>query len=68
MSSGSKIVSAISTRQEILVFTDSSLHSLQFLGTFDVFGLQELDPHISIASARSPISVEGVTYWMGTDK
>ena len=68
VSSGSKIISAISTRQEILVFTDSSLHSLQFLGTFDVFGLQELDPHISIASARSPISIEGVTYWMGTDK
>ena len=68
VSSGSRIVSVISARQEILVFTDSSLHSMQFLGTFDVFGLQELDPHISIAGPRARIGVDGVVYWMGTDK
>jgi len=68
VSSGSKIVVAFRTRQEILVFTDSSLHTLQFLGTFDVFGLQELDPHISIAGAKSVTGADGKVYWMGTDK
>lgn len=68
VSRGSEIVRAIPTRQEILVFTNTHLYSLQFLGTSDVFGLQELGDNISIISPRSPIAVNNVTYWMGHDK
>jgi hypothetical protein len=68
VSSGSRIVTAFRTRQEILVFTDMSLHTLQFLGTTDVFGLNELESNISISSARSVAGASNVTYWMGTDK
>ncbi len=68
VSSGSRIVGAFRTRQEILVFTDATLHSMQFLGTNEVFGLQELETNISIASARSIAGASGVVYWMGTDK
>jgi hypothetical protein len=68
VSRGSRIVRALPTRQEIVVFTDTHLYSFQFLGTIEVFGLQELSDNISIMSARSCISVNNVTYWMGLDK
>ena len=68
VSRGSRIVRALPTRQEILVWTESHLFSFQFLGTTDVFGLQELADNISIISPRACTSVNNVTYWMGHDK
>ena len=68
VSSGSSIVRAFRTRQETLVFTDSTLNSLQFLGTTDVFGIQELATNISIAGPRAVAAANNVVYWMGTDK
>jgi hypothetical protein len=68
VSRGSAIVAAIATRQEILVFTEGTLNSLQFLGTTDVFGLQELADNISILSARSVAVVNNTAYWFGHDK
>ena len=68
LSRGSAIVRALPTRQEILVWTDSHLYTLQFLGTTDVFGLQEYADNISIASPRAMVSAANITYWMGQDK
>jgi hypothetical protein len=68
VSRGSAIVCAIATRQEILVFTEGTLNSLQFLGTTDVFGLQELSDNISILSPRSVATVNNTAYWFGHDK
>jgi hypothetical protein len=68
ISRGSKIVRALPTRQEILVWTDTNLYTLQFLGTIDVFGLQEYADNISIASPRAVASAANITYWMGQDK
>jgi len=68
VSRGSKIIRAIPTRQEIVVFTNATLNSLQFLGTTDVFGIQELSDNISIASSRACIAVNNVVYWMGNEK
>ena len=68
LSRGSKIVCAVTTRQEILVYTEGTLNSFQFLGTTDVFGLQELADNISIISPRSVAVVNNVAYWMGKDK
>jgi len=68
VSRGNKIVRALPTRQEILVWTDSHLYTLQFLGTTDVFSLQEYADNISIISPRACISASNVTYWMGKDK
>jgi hypothetical protein len=68
VSRGSKIVCAFPTRQEVLVWTDSHLFTLQFLGTTDVFGLQEYADNISIASPRAVASAANITYWMGQDK
>jgi len=68
VSRGSYIVRAIPTRQEIIVFTNGTLNSLQFLGTTDVFGIQELSDNISIASPRACAAVNNVVYWMGNEK
>jgi hypothetical protein len=68
ISRGSRIVRALPTRQEILVWTDTNLYTLQFLGTIDVFGLQEYADNISIASPRAVASAANITYWMGQDK
>ena len=68
VSRGSYIVRALPTRQEILVFTNSNLYSLQFTGTGDVFSLQELADNISIISPRACATANNVTYWMGQDK
>jgi hypothetical protein len=68
VSRGSAIVRAIPTRQETIVLTDTHLYTLQFLGTTDVFGLQELADNISIMSSRAAITANNVLYWMGTDK
>ncbi len=68
VSRGSKIVRAMPGRQEILVWTDTNLYTLQFLGTTDVFGLQEYADNISIASPRAVATAANITYWMGQDK
>ena len=68
LSRGSRIVCAVTTRQEILVYTEGTLNSLQFLGTTDVFGLQELADNISVISPRCVSVVNNVAYWMGHDK
>ena len=68
VSRGSRIVRALPTRQEILVWTDTHLYTLQFLGTTDVFGLQEYADNVSIASPRACASASNITYWMGQDK
>lgn len=66
--SGSKIITSMSTRQETLIWTDTSLNSLQYLGTQEVFSLQQLSAHVSIMGPNAVIGANNVTYWMGNDK
>ncbi len=68
VSNGDRIIRAQRTRQEILVWTDSTLSSLQFTGTTDVFALQQLADNISIFGPRAVATMNNVTYWMGVDK
>jgi hypothetical protein len=68
LSHGSTIITAIQTRQEILVFSDSAVYAFQYLGAPYVWGTQILADNISIASPNAVSTVNNVTYWMGTDK
>jgi hypothetical protein len=68
VSRGSLIVRAIPTKQEILVFTEATLNSLQFTGTTDVFALQEIGDNLSIIGPRAVTVVNNMTFWMGHDK
>ncbi len=65
---GSEIVTAIQTRQEIIVFTDAALYSLQYLGPPYVWGTQLMGDNISIASQNAVSQAANVVYWMGVDK
>lgn len=65
---GSYIIGATNTRQEILIWTDSALYSMQYLGAPYVWGFNVLMDNISIMSPSAMITVNNVTYWMGTDK
>ena len=68
LSHGSAIVTALQSRQEILVWTDSTLYSLQYLGPPYVWGTQLLADNISIAGPNAAALASGVSYWMGVDK
>jgi hypothetical protein len=68
LSHGSKIVTAVQSRQEIVVLTDSSVYSLQYLGPPYVWGSQLLGDNTSIAGQNAASLASGVLYWMGVDK
>jgi hypothetical protein len=65
---GSFIMNAESTRQEILIWSDAALYSMQYLGPPYVWGFQLLQDNISIMGPNASITINNVTYWMGTDK
>jgi hypothetical protein len=68
LSHGSQIVTAMQTRQEILVLTDSALYSMQYLGPPYVWSFQIMGDNISIAGPNAIATANNITYWMGTDK
>lgn len=68
LSHGSELLTALQTRQEILVFTDQAAYSLQYLGPPVVWGTQLLGDNISIAGPNAVTIGSGVVYWMGVDK
>ena len=68
LSQGTEIVAAIQSRQEILVFTDAALYSLQYVGAPVVWGSQLVGSNISIASSKAVAYANGTAYWMGIGK
>ena len=68
LSHGSEIVTTVQTRQEVVVFTDSSVYSLQYLGPPYVWAPQLLGDNISIVGPNAAVIASGVVYWMGVDK
>jgi len=68
LSRGSEIITAQQTRQEILVFTDAAVYSMQYLGPPYVWGFQIMGDNISISGPNVVSVANNVTYWMGTDK
>lgn len=66
ISTGSEIVVAIQTKQQILVYTDVSLHGMQFLGDPFTFGLTEISRNITIAGPNAAIAVNDFVFWMGS--
>ena len=68
LSHGSKIVTTLQSRQEIVVWTDSALYSLQYLGPPYVWGTQLLADNVSIGGPNAAAMASGITYWMGVDK
>ena len=68
LSHGSEIIGALQTRQEIVVWTDAAIYSMQYLGPPNVYGFTLLADNISIVSPNAMATASGVVYWMGVDK
>ena len=68
LSHGSEIITTLQSRQEIVVWTDSSLYSLQYLGPPYVWGTQLLADNVSIIGPNAAVMASGISYWMGVDK
>ena len=68
LSHGSQIITTVQARQEIVVFTDSSAYSLQYLGPPYVWASQLLGDNISIISPNAAVIASGIIFWMGVDK
>lgn len=68
LSSGSEIVRAVETRQQVLVFTDTTLYAMQFLGPPYTFGINTLSENITIASPNSAVAVQDLVFWMGQNE
>ncbi len=68
LSRGSEIITALQARQEILVWTDTAVYGLQYLGAPEVWGAQLLGDNITIASTNAAVYSGNIAYWMGTDK
>jgi hypothetical protein len=66
--SGSEIVAAVETRQQILVYTDVSLHAMQFLGPPFTFGINLVSENTTIMSPLAAIAHDDVVYWMGFEE
>jgi hypothetical protein len=64
---GSTFMQAVETKEEILVFTNKSLHSMRFIGPPFTFGIKELSKNITIMSPAAAIAVDDSVYWMGVD-
>jgi len=68
LSLGSGIVTAVQTRQEIVIITNQAVYSMQYLGPPFVWGFQPLGDNISIMGPNAAVLASGVVYWMGVDK
>lgn len=67
-SHGSELVSCLQTRQEIVVWSDSAIYSMQYVGSPIVWQSQLLGDNISIQSQNAAATASGMVFWMGVDK
>jgi hypothetical protein len=63
--SGSEFVRAIETKREIVIFTDSSMHSMQFIGPPFTFGIQPIASNTTIMGPNAAVAVDDSIFWMG---
>lgn len=65
---GSEIIGAIQTKQQIIVFTDVSVHAMQYIGDPFTFGLQEVSSSVSLISPNAMVAVGDIVFWMGKNE
>lgn len=68
LGSGSKIETAVETRQQILVFTDVSLYAMQFVGAPFTFGISMISENTTIRGPLAAVAVDDTVYWMGKNE
>ena len=67
LTDGNEIVTAIRSRGQILIITDTSLHGMQYIGPPYTFGFNQLGANCGCSGAHAAIDVNGVAFWMGIE-
>ncbi len=67
LTDGSKIVSAVRSRGQILIFTDTSIHGMQYVGPPYTFGFQQLGANCGCIGPHAAVDINGLAFWMGTE-
>lgn len=67
LNDGSRIVTAIRSRGQILIFTDTALHGMQFIGIPYTFGFQQLGANCGCVGPHAAVDVNGLSFWMGVE-
>mgnify|MGYP003665311380 FL=1 len=67
LTDGNRIISAIRSRGQILIFTDTALHGQQYIGPPYTFGFQQLGSNCGCISPHGAVDINGIAYWMGPD-
>lgn len=67
LTDGSIILTAIRSRGQILIFTDTSIHGMQYLGPPYTFGFQQLGANCGCIGAHAAVDVNGLAFWMGPE-
>jgi hypothetical protein len=67
LTDGSRIVTAVRSRGQILIFTDTSLHGMQYVGPPYTFGFQQLGTNCGCIGPHAAADVNGLAFWMGTE-
>lgn len=67
LGSGSTFVQAVETKMEIIVFTDTAVHSMKYIGDPFIFGIQQLASNITIMGSKAAVASEDLVFWMGID-
>lgn len=65
LGSGSEIIGAVQTKQQVIVFTDVSIHAMQYIGPPYTFGVQEISSGVSIMGPNAMVAVGDFVFWMG---
>jgi hypothetical protein len=68
LGTGSTIIGAVQTKQQVIVFTDASVHALQYIGAPFTFGVQEVSSATSIISPNAMVAVGDIVFWMGKNE
>ena len=67
LTDGNKIQTAVRSRGAILVYTDTALYQMQFIGAPFTFGFKQLGSNCGAVGIHSAIDISGIVFWMGTD-
>lgn len=68
LTNGSEIVTSETTRKEVIIWTDSAIYSMQYMGAPYIFGFNLISAETTIVSPNAAATANGVIYWMGVDK
>jgi hypothetical protein len=68
MAYGSKLITAEKTRQEVLIWSDSALYSMRYLGPPYTFGFNTISNEVTLAGPNAVVTASNITYWMGLEK